>query len=129
MYIDNQASIKSTRSIKPAPGHYLVDILHNKVSQSKKKFCNLEITIRWIPSHLEVEGNKEADRQAKCAAKGDANSPLNRLPVKLCNRLPDSKSAIKQAMIETLKEGAIHVLWESPQWRKLQHVDPTMPSN
>jgi ribonuclease HI len=129
MYIDNQASIKSTRSIKPAPGHYLVDILHDKVSRSKKKFRNLDITIRWIPSHLEVEGNEEADRQAKRAAKGHANSPLNRLPVELRNGLPDSKSAIKQAMIRTLKEGAIRILRESPQWRKLQHVDPTMPSN
>jgi hypothetical protein len=45
MYIDNQASIKATQSIKPAPGHYLVDILHDKVSQSKKKFRNLDITI------------------------------------------------------------------------------------
>ena len=45
MYIDNQASIKSTQSIKPAPGHYLVDILHNKVSRSKKEFRNLNITI------------------------------------------------------------------------------------
>jgi len=129
MYIDNQASIQSTQSIKPAPGHYLVDILHRKVSRSKKKFRNIDITIRWIPSHLDVEGNEEADRQAKRAAKGDANSSLNRLPVELRNGLPDSKSAIKQAIIKALKEDATRVLRESPQWRKLRHVDSTMPSN
>jgi len=119
MYIDNQPSIQSTQSIKPAPGHYLVDILHNKVSRSRKKFRNIAITIRWIPSHLNVKGNKEAGRKAKRAVKGDANSSLNRIPVELRNGLPDRKSSIKQAIVKALKEDAIHVLRESPQWWKL----------
>ena len=83
MYVDNQASILSTQSIKPTPGHYLLDALHNKVSHTKEKFRNIDITVRWIPSHLEVEGNEEADRQAKRAAKGNTDSPLHRLPNKL----------------------------------------------
>ena len=106
MYVDNQASILSTQSIKPAPGHYLVDILHDKVLRAKKRFRNIDITVRWIPSHLDVEGNEEADRQAKCAVEGDADSPLDRLPAELRNGLPDSKSAIKQAMLKALKDGA-----------------------
>ena len=83
MYVDNQASILSTHTISPNPGHYLLDILHAKLARSKKWFCNLNVTIRWIPSHLDIEGNEEADRQAKRAAKGDADSPLNRLPLEL----------------------------------------------
>jgi len=43
--------------------------------------------------------------------------------------LPDSISAIKQATMKAIKTDATHVLRESPQWRKLRQVDPTMPSN
>jgi ribonuclease HI len=128
MYVDNQASIISTQSIKPTPGHYLLDILHNKVARSKKKFRSIDITIRWIPSHLDVEGNEQADEQAKRAAKGDS-SPIHRLPAELRNALPDSISAIKQATIKAIKVDATRVLRKSPQWRKLRQVDPTMPSN
>ena len=128
MYVNNQASIISTQSIKPTPGHYLLDILHNKVTRSKKKFCSINITIHWIPSHLDVEGNEEADEQAKHAANGDT-SPIHRLPTELQIALPDSISTIKQATIKAIKTDATCVLQESPQWQKLRQVDPTMPSN
>ena len=45
MYVDNQASILSTRTISPNPGHYLLDILHAKLARSKKWFRNLNVTI------------------------------------------------------------------------------------
>jgi hypothetical protein len=129
MYIDNQASIMATQSINPTPGHYLLDILHEKVTRSKKKHRNIEIVARWIPSHKDVEGNEEADRQAKRAAKGDANSPSHRLPPELRSPLPHSKSAIQQVMLKDLKAQATNYLRESPQWRKLRHIDLSMPSN
>ena len=129
MYIDNQASIISTQSIYPAPGHHLLDILHDEVARMKKKPRNIRITAHWIPSHKEVEGNEEADRQAKRAAKGDTDSPLHRLPAKLRTALPNSKSAIQQAMTKTLKTEAATTLQNSPQWRKLCHVDLSMPSS
>jgi hypothetical protein len=93
-----------------------------------KKFCNLGVTIRRIPSHLEVKGNEEANRQAEQAAKGNADSPLHRLPTEFCEGLPDSKSTIKQEMTGRLKQDAVCVLRDLPQWRKLQHIDPTMLS-
>ena len=128
MYVDNQASILSTRTISPNLGHYLLDILHAKLDRCKKRFRNLSVTIRWIPSHLDIEGNEEADRQAKRAAKGDADSPLNRLPLEFRKGLPDSKSAILQVMTKTLKSSTAQHLQKAPQWRKLCHVDPSMPS-
>ena len=129
MYINNQASIMATQLIHPAPGHHLLDILHDKVARTKKKHHNIRITAHWIPSHKEVERNKEADRQAKKAAKGDTDSPLHRLPAELRATLPDSKSAIQQVMTKMLKAEAAITLQTSPQWRKLRHVDPSMPSN
>jgi ribonuclease HI len=65
MYVDNQASILATQLKAPNPSHYLLNILHTKLTQNMKIFHNLSVTIQWIPSHLEIEGNEEADRQAK----------------------------------------------------------------
>lgn len=68
MYVDNQASILATQSIKPTPGHYLVDIFHAHSRHTKKKHTNARITVRWIAAHNGVEGNKEVDKEAKKAA-------------------------------------------------------------
>ena len=91
MYVDNQASILATQMKARNPGHYLLDILHTKLTRNKRKFHNLGVTIWWIPSHLNIEGNKEVDRQAKRAAKGDADTPLTRLPREFRVKLPDSR--------------------------------------
>jgi ribonuclease HI len=127
MYVDNQASILATQTKARTSGYYLLDILHIKLTRNKRKFHNLGVTIRWIPSHLDIEGNEEADRQAKRAAKGDANSPRNRLPREFRDKLPDSRSAIQQAINKAIKSDTAHHLHKAPQWRKLRHIDPTMP--
>jgi len=90
MYVYIQASILATQTKACNPSHYLLNILHTKLTWNKRKFHNLGVTIRWIPSHLEIKGNKEADRQAKCAIKGNADTPINRLSRELCDRLLDS---------------------------------------
>ena len=88
-----------------------------------------DITIHWIPSHLGVEGNKQANKQAKCTVQGYTDSPLHILSTNLQNALLDSISTIKQATMKAIKAEATHVLWESSQWQKLCQVDLTMPSN
>ena len=75
-----------------------------------------------------VRAKIEADKQAKRVAKGDTDSPLNRLPLEFCKGLPDSKFAILQAMTKTLKNNTIQHLQKSSQWRKLHHINPSMPS-
>jgi hypothetical protein len=77
---------------------------------------------------MDIEGNGEADRQAKKAAEGNADSPIHKLPVALRKRLPHSKSAIKQDLVKRLKTEAAATLHKSPQWTKLAEIDPSMPS-
>ena len=84
-----------------------------------KKFRTLGVTIQWIPSHLEIKGNEEADRQAKRAAKGDTNSSPNRLLCEFHDGLPNSRSAIQQATNKDTQKDTAHHLHKSSQWRKL----------
>lgn len=126
-FVDNQASILATKSTKPAPGHYLVDLFHAKYLQAKKKHKHMNLTVKWIPSHEEVEGNEEADRQAKLAAQGNS-SPDALLPAQLRKTLPYSKSAVLMTKTKQIKQQAAAVLRASKQWNHIRTIDPTLPS-
>lgn len=76
----------------------------------------MQVTLKWIPSHLEVGGNEEADRLAKLGAEGLELSDAADLPPLLRKKLPLSRSAMDIAMSKKLKEEAVKVLRESKQW-------------
>jgi hypothetical protein len=66
------------------------------------------------PGHEGVEGNEQADDQAKKAVtEGSSNG--NSLPKLLRKRLPHSKSAIIQAHRAQLKKRA-QKLWQASPW-------------
>jgi ribonuclease HI len=113
--IDNQATIKATQLTKPNPGHYIIDALHENFKALKKKHPSINITIRWMPGHEGIEGNENADEEAKKAITA-GSSDMNTLPKMLKRPLPHSKSAIRWAYSEKLKRRA-QKLWEmSPRY-------------
>ncbi|KZP08750.1 hypothetical protein FIBSPDRAFT_683666, partial [Athelia psychrophila] len=68
MFIDNQASIKSSQSFRSTPGHYLTDHLNRQMMRVFKRHPNLRLKICWIPGHCDVAGNEAVDIEAKKAA-------------------------------------------------------------
>ena len=77
--IDNQATIKATQRIKPHPGHYLTDTFHRDVKALKKRHNGIQIMIWWTPGHKGLEGNEQADEQAKKAIT-EGSSSTDQLP-------------------------------------------------
>jgi len=66
------------------------------------KHQDMDLLIRWTPGHIDIEGNKEADKEAKAGAKH--GSSLNqKLPPQLQKTLPHSKLAVQQAFYAKLK--------------------------
>lgn len=121
MFIDNQAAITATSLIKPAPGHYIMDALHDELRLTRRKYRNLKLTVLWIPSHIGIEGNEMADAQAKKAAAGQ-NSRREKLPTLIQNPLPRSKSAVKQRCYAKLKVAATKILTNSPQFQRMKRT-------
>lgn len=128
VYVDNQASLLALDSIKPKSGGFIADAIHQMFDRVRKKHPQVRVTFRWIPSHLEVPGNEEADRLAKLGAEGVDLSEACDLPPLLRKKLPLSKSALDMTLSKRIKAEATKVLRESKQWVRLQDIDPSMPS-
>ncbi|KAI0083052.1 hypothetical protein BDY19DRAFT_870565, partial [Irpex rosettiformis] len=80
------------------------------------------LTIRWVPGHEGIDGNEEADLEAKQAAH---NYPSERvcLPPLLRKALPQSTSKMKQVRKAEMKE-----LWSakwtsSKRFHKMSKID------
>jgi len=129
--VDNQAVIRSGENPTAKPGHYLLLRFRNLMRHlhEKKDSSREDVTVRWIAGHKDVEGNEVADREAKLAVKGEAeSSPRANLPTALRNPLPRSIPTLKQTHNAKLTK-----LWKdewskSPRFPHLSSIDPTLPS-
>ena len=125
--LDSQAAIGALNLTKPAGSHYMVDEIHRQLKAARHAHPAAKLTTRWIPDHMEIEGNEQADDEAKKAARGDA-SPPSALPTLLRNPLPASTSAIRRAYKETIKRDAATHLAKSRRYPRFRAIDSSVPS-
>ena len=71
--LDSQAAIDALNLTRPAPSHYLADEIHKQLKAVRHEHPTAKLTIRWIPGHMGIEGNKLVDVEAKKAADRDAS--------------------------------------------------------
>ncbi|KAF9560346.1 hypothetical protein CPC08DRAFT_708154 [Agrocybe pediades] len=91
-------------SNKPRLGHYLLDIMHKMLDALRWRHKHLRVRLRWVPGHMKVDGNEEADAAARKAAEGDCTSTTGLPPVfSDMPRLFHSKAAAKQQINEALR--------------------------
>ncbi|OBZ68012.1 hypothetical protein A0H81_12025 [Grifola frondosa] len=108
---DNKSSIQATKLRRPAPAHYLLDSLHKHLRALGRKHHEAKVTIRWVPGHMDLEGNETADLEAKRAARGDS-SPIEDLPDILRDGLPRSATKMRQVFLTDL-QGKAKTTWNS----------------
>jgi ribonuclease HI len=126
--VDNQATIDTLDLNKPAPSHYLVDEVHKLLGELAHTHPTAEVTVRWVPGHKGIEGNKLANMEAKRAATGDS-STWRSLPALLQKTLPISTSAAKCEYKDSTKREAAAHLAKSKRYPRLSAIDSTVPSS
>lgn len=67
IYTDNQAAIQRVSNPRASTAAYIVHEIIKLVDQLRSK-SGVDVKIAWIPAHVGVEGNEEADKAAKLAA-------------------------------------------------------------
>ncbi|KAJ3897741.1 hypothetical protein F5879DRAFT_1073916 [Lentinula edodes] len=78
----------------------------------------------WIPGHCGIEGNEQADREARKAAEGNVSAKAN-LPAYLGNgNFPATASAIRQHFHNSLKTRWAQRFSTSPRHGKFTAIDP-----
>jgi ribonuclease HI/endonuclease/exonuclease/phosphatase family metal-dependent hydrolase len=127
MAADNVGAIIRSATSKAAPMQYVWEIFRRRWETVKRQFRRMALTIRWVPGHEGVEGNEEADRQAKKAVEV-GSSRAERLPASLRRPLPRSKQAAAREIEASLKERARKAWRESPRAQHMDEVDKSMPS-
>ena len=125
---DNHAAIKAIQSELTHPGQYLAANFILTASQMrKKKNKKYTLALRWTAGHTGIEGNEDADAEAKKAAAG-RTSDTNLLPPILRRPLAISTTAVKQKHKEQLKKTWVNRWRESPRGKRITEMDNSTPS-
>jgi len=67
IFSDSQAAIQAVQNPQRPSGQYVLAVIYDHVRAIRSSKTN-NITIRWIPAHVGVDGNEFADEEAKSAA-------------------------------------------------------------
>ncbi|RKL20549.1 hypothetical protein BFJ72_g15022 [Fusarium proliferatum] len=84
IYTDNQAAIRSTARPKGKSGAYLLGNIARQIDELRSQ--GLKTEVRWVPAHIGIQGNEDADLAAKEATgwrDGDLTGPKAAEPQQL----------------------------------------------
>jgi ribonuclease HI len=126
---DNQAAVKAILTELTHPRQYLAAKFLSTMAQIRKKrgSKNYALTLHWTAGHTGIQGNEEADSEAKKAAKGySSNAPL--LPRILHRLLAASTSATKQKHNSNTKSKWAKRWHTSERGKHIQSLNNSTPS-
>ena len=75
IFTDNQSAIQAVESPKRQSGQYIIEEILDAIDRIHKVKPTCTIHIEWVPGHMNIEGNEQADQAAKAAAMSNTNPP------------------------------------------------------
>jgi ribonuclease HI len=128
--VDNQAALSTLDGVKPASGQYITDTILDTAVQIKKSrnSASYSLKFRWTAGHNRIEGNEQADIEAKKAAEGTTSDRKNLLPL-LRKKIKSNKAALKQHKRERLKKCWAQEWKVLPRYNKFKTLDSSFPNS
>src|SRR2546423_8730041 len=68
IYADSQAAIRAIHKPRKQSGQAIIKEFLDVTDQAMDENPQLQIKVTWIPGHAKIEGNEQADQEAKKAA-------------------------------------------------------------
>ena len=79
IFTDNQSTIQAVDSPKRQSGQYIVKEILDTIDRiHQAKPCST-IHIKWVPGHMNIKGNEQADQAAKAAAMPTTTPPSTKM--------------------------------------------------
>ena len=120
---DSRSGIEALKSLTPKHQTHRINSIKNK-AQDLIAEGNMDITIQWIPSHVGVEGNEEADKVAKSAHTNpvEVTTELDHSEVKVLTRMALLKrwQLVYDTRKQNLHLGEIKPVIEKWPWTNTQ---------
>jgi ribonuclease HI len=115
IYPDSQAAVQGINKPSKQSGQEVIMAALTKI-ESHIESRNMTVDFAWIPGHKEIEGNEEADKAAKEAAKSEGNDES--IPTTRHHPLKSATAMlIEQSVTEDWKR-----TWETGQNHDAQHL-------
>jgi hypothetical protein len=111
------------------PGQHIAAKILQTAKQLKTHRGNrrFKLTFRWSAGHIGINGNEDADKEAKSAAEGESSDSQDLSPY-LRKPLAHSLSAIRQKQNDNLKSKWAAGWAASPRYRRHRFQDMLTPS-
>ena len=126
--VNNQVALAAIKTRMTKSGQHFAANILKQAKQLKKMGGNgrYGLTFRWSAGHVGIEGNEEADKEAKAVADRHS-SDKKELPIYLRGQLSHIISAMQQAHFESLKRHWVEKWASSPRYQRLRFLDLLTP--
>ena len=117
MCIDNQAAIKAVHTPGTSSGQFLVRWIVWLINNLRSR--DIEVELHWVPAHIGIEGNEQADIAAKQATGWRMKGRGKRRKEVDTNHTTDRaliQSQIQRSAVKTVIDKKIHQQW-AQEWR------------
>ncbi|PPQ81891.1 LOW QUALITY PROTEIN: hypothetical protein CVT26_014322 [Gymnopilus dilepis] len=121
----SRASLRRHARRDPQPGAYIIEDIHSTYKKLEQQHPKFRIKFRCVPGHEGIERSERADEEAKISSEG---AERNKAAAKEILKKELPQSCDKARIERTKEEEADTTFRKLPRYRKIEKIDPSMPS-
>ena len=106
IFTDNQSAIQAVETPKRQSGQYITKKILDTIDKIHEAKPTCTIHIEWVPGHMNIEGNEQADQAAKTAATSNTMPPTIKMKSAQSRSIKSRTNTQRETEWKTGKENA-----------------------